>query len=161
MKRLIAITMLSVTFLTGFASCTKNNRSNTEAINNNNTENNNPVMSSKIKITIGSRVFTATLLNNATATAFAKMLPLNMNMTELNGNEKYFDLPANLPANANNPGDIHSGDLMLYGSRTVVVFYNDFSTSYSYTRLGKVDDAAGFTAALGSGNVTVSISLER
>jgi hypothetical protein len=81
-------------------------------------------------------------------------------MRELNGNEKYFDLPNNLPANASNPGTIQTGDLMLYGSNTVALFYKSFSTPYSYTRLGRIDNISGLTAALGSGNITVTFELE-
>jgi len=75
-------------------------------------------------------------------------------MRELNGNEKYFDLPNNLPTNASNPGTIQTGDLMLYGSNTLVLFYKTFSTSYNYTRLARID-SPGLAAALGSGNATV------
>lgn len=32
---------------------------------------------------------------------------------------------------------IFNGDLMLYGSTTVVLFYKNFNTIYSYTRFGK------------------------
>lgn len=49
---------------------------------------------------------------------------------------------------------------MLYGSRTLVLFYETFSSSYSYTRIGVVDDVSGYVSALGSGNVTVSFELE-
>ena len=48
------------------------------------------LMKDSLKITVGGKVFTATLLDNASANAFKAMLPLTMNMTELNGNEKYF-----------------------------------------------------------------------
>ena len=77
-------------------------------------------------------------------------------MTELNGNEKYFNLSNSLPTNASKPSSIQAGDLMMYGSSTLVLFYKTFSTSYSYTKLGRVDDPAGLAAALGSGNVTVT-----
>ncbi len=114
----------------------------------------------KLKITIGTDTFTATLYNNATVTAFKTRLPMTVNMKELNSNEKFFDLPDNLPANASNPGTIQAGDLMLYGSSTLVLFYKSFSTSYSYTPMGHINDTSGLAAALGSGNVTVTFELQ-
>jgi hypothetical protein len=116
--------------------------------------------SMKLKITTGTNTFTATLYSNATVAVFKSRLPMTINMRELNGNEKYFDLPNNLPANASNPGTIQTGDLMLYGSNTVVLFYKSFSTPYSYTRLGRIDNISGLTAALGSGNITATFELE-
>jgi hypothetical protein len=88
------------------------------------------------------------------------MLPLTINMTELHGNEKYYDLPKSLPTNSSNPGTIKNGDLMLYGSKTLVLFYKTFSTSYRYTKLGSIDDVTGLASALGSGNVTVTLVSE-
>ena len=113
-----------------------------------------------MKIKIGTTVFTARLQDNATAAAFSKLLPLTVNMVELNGNEKYADLPAKLVANAVNPGSIQTGDLMLYGSSTLVLFYKSLSTSYAYTRIGRIEDAKGLAQVLGSGNVKVSFELE-
>jgi hypothetical protein len=83
-----------------------------------------------------------------------------MKMTELNGNEKYSNLPNSLPTNSYNPETVNNGDLMLYGSKTLVLFYKTFSTPYSYTKLGSIDDVTGLTTALGSGNVTVTFELE-
>ena len=116
--------------------------------------------SMKLKITIGTNTFTATVHNNATATAFKAKLPLTINMSELNGNEKYFDLPDNLPTNASNPGTIQTGDVMLYGSNTLVLFYKTFPTLYNYSRIGHIDNPSGLAAALGSGNITVKFELE-
>lgn len=122
---------------------------------------NNPLQTgSKMKIKIGTSTFTATLCDNAAATAFKSLLPMTVNMIELNRNEKYVDLPRNLPTNASDPGTIQAGDLMIYGSSTLVLFYKTFSTSYQYTRLGRIDDISGLTAALGSGNTTVTYELE-
>ncbi len=137
-----------------FACCNKNNEMTNDINNITNTDR------MKLKITIGSDTFNATLYNNATVTAFKAKLPLTINMTELNGNEKYFDLSNNLPSNASNPGTIQTGDLMLYGSNTLVLFYKSFSTSYNYTRLGRIDNPSGLADALGSGNITVKFELE-
>jgi hypothetical protein len=124
------------------------------------TDHNPPTLTeSQMKIKIGTQTFTATLADNATATAFKALLPMTVAMVELNGNEKYVDLPSNLPANASNPGTIQNGDLMLYGANTLVLFYKSFSTSYRYTRLGRIDDPAGLAAAVGSGNVSVTFAL--
>jgi len=120
---------------------------------------NTDTMNDTLLIKIGEKEFAATLLDNPSATAFKAMLPLTINMTELNGNEKYFRLSKNLPTNESNPGTIESGDLMLYGANTFVLFYETFSTSYSYTKLGKISNTTGLAAALGAGNVTLSISL--
>ena len=148
LKRLLLLVFLTVS-LDSCATCCKN--ADTSASK----KNTNPT-GSKMKIKIGNSTFAVTLYDNATLTAFKSLLPLTVNMNELNGNEKYADLPRDLPANASNPGTIQSGDLMLYGSSTLVVFYKSFPTSYSYTKLGRIDDVTGLVAALGSGNVTVT-----
>jgi hypothetical protein len=120
-----------------------------------------PVQRSKqMKIKIGSKNFVAVLEDNATAAAFQARLPMTVEMTELNGNEKYARLSANLPTNSANPGTIQTGDLMLYGSGTVVLFYKTFSTSYEYTRLGRVKDPTGLAEAVGSGAVTVTFGVD-
>ncbi len=112
-----------------------------------------------INIIIGSKTFTATLADSETGEAFAALLPLTVTMNELNGNEKYHYLSSSLPTAAYQPGTIHSGDLMLYGNNCVVLFYETFNTSYSYTRLGSIDNPSGLASALGSGNISVRFEL--
>ncbi|MBB6499036.1 cyclophilin-like fold protein [Pedobacter cryoconitis] len=126
----------------------------------NNSDNMEHIDTTKLKITVGTNVFTASLYNNSTVTAFKVKLPMSINMIELNGNEKYFDLSGNMPFKALNPEIIQTGDLLLYGANTLVLFYKTFSTSYSYTRLGRIENASGLASALGSGNVTVRFELE-
>ena len=109
-------------------------------------------------MTIGERRFAITLSDNAAARAFAAQLPLTLDMSELNGNEKHVNLPKTLPANASRPGTIWNGDLMLYGVDTLVVFYVTFQSSYSYTRLGRVDDPSARPQALGPRGVRVRFS---
>ncbi|MGZ8537629.1 MAG: cyclophilin-like fold protein, partial [Flavisolibacter sp.] len=99
--------------------CTTNN-DKVSGSNSNNITNEDTM---KLKLSIGTNVFTITLYNNATVTAFKASLPMSINMIELNGNEKYFDLTDYLTVNATNPGTIQAGDLMLYGANTLVLFY--------------------------------------
>ncbi len=108
-----------------------------------------------INIIVGSKTFTATLADSETGEAFAALLPLTVTMNELNGNEKYHYLSTSLPTAAYQPGTIHAGDLMLYGNNCLVLFYETFNTSYSYTRLGTIDNPSGLAEALGVGNVSV------
>lgn len=124
------------------------------------TENNTYMTNDKIKIKVNSQIFTATLLDNNSAKAFKEMLPLTVDMIELNGKEKYCDLPNSFPTNSSNPQTIKNGDLMLFGSKTLVLFYKTFSTSYSYTKLGKIDDVTGLASTLGSENTTITFEIE-
>ena len=110
-----------------------------------------------VEIRAGGKTFLVKLEDNEAARAFSAKLPLKVTMTELNGNEKYYRLPERLPSSDQNVGTIHTGDLMLYNGNCIVLFYRDFSTSYSYTRLGRVENPAGLAEALGRGDVPVAI----
>ena len=111
-----------------------------------------------MRMTVGEHRFTITLADTDAARTFAAQLPLTLNMAELNGNEKHANLPTALPTDARPPGTIRSGDLLLYGSDTLVVFYETFRSSYSYTRLGWVDDPSELSQALGQGEARVAFT---
>ncbi len=109
-------------------------------------------------MTIGEHRFAITLADSEAARAFAAMLPLTLDMEELNGNEKHSELPKALPTAVSRPGTIRSGDILLWGSRTLVIFYQTFDSSYSYTHVGRVDDPAGLAQTLGRRGVRVMFS---
>ena len=111
-------------------------------------------------ITNESKVFTATLENNATVAAFIEMLPLTLDMSDFNANEKKFDLPKRMPTKDANPQMIHAGYLMIWNSRTLVLFYKSFPTSYSYTKIGRINNTSGIADAFGPENVRIRFELE-
>jgi len=119
----------------------------------------NTIQSNKIKITIGSKTFSATLNDNSTAKAFKAMLPLTLKMDDLNSNEKNYNLPKILPGQLIKPETIQTGDLMIWSGNILVLFYKPFSTPYSYAILGYINDPSGLAAALGAGSVTVTYEL--
>lgn len=109
-----------------------------------------------MEIIVGNKTFTAALCDNEAAKRFKEQLPMTLNMSELNGNEKYYYLSGSLPTNSSRPSGIHEGDFMLYGNNCLVLFYKSFSTSYSYTPLGRIDDPDGLADALGSGSIQIT-----
>lgn len=117
-------------------------------------------MSLKIQVTAGGKAFTATLEDNAATAKFRQLLPLRLDMPDLNANEKHVRLPEPLPTDLTKPGTIRAGDLLLWGDDTLVLFYETFRSSYSYTRLGKLDDPAGLAESVGKGNVTVTFEAQ-
>jgi len=108
----------------------------------------------------GTHRFAVTLENNPTARAFAQMLPLTLEMPDLNDNEKHVRLSRSLPTNAVRPGTIRTGDVMLYGNDTLVVFYKTFPSSYSYTRIGSVTQVDGLVQALGASSQRIGFALD-
>ncbi|WP_207886151.1 cyclophilin-like fold protein [Pseudomonas sp. 30_B] len=111
-------------------------------------------------MTVGDKRFAITLDDSETARAFAQLLPLTLDMTELNANEKYASLPQRLPARSVRLGTIRNGDLMLYGNDTLVIFYQTFESTYAYTHLGRVDSPDQLVETLGKGNVSVHFSTD-
>ncbi|MGL4518391.1 MAG: cyclophilin-like fold protein [Phocaeicola sp.] len=121
---------------------------------------NPPISTGKMKITIGPTEFTATLADNSTATAFKALLPLTLTMNDYGSNEKVTSVER-LPTNQSNLGTIQVGDIMLWGSTSFVLFYDNFSTSYSYSRIGKIDNTAGLRELLNNRNsITIKFEIE-
>lgn len=106
----------------------------------------------------GEHRFAVTLEDNPTARAFAQLLPVTLDMPDLNDNEKHVRLPRNLPTDATRPGTIRTGDVMLYGDNTLVVFYKTFPSIYSYTRIGRIAPVDGLVEALGPASARIGFS---
>lgn len=114
-----------------------------------------PEKEQSMKLVINEKEFIAELQDNATTKALLAILPMTITMNDMQ-HEKYYYLPNNLPTSPISPKTIKAGDIMLWGSNCLVLFYESFSTSYSYTKIGHINNTAGLAAAAGSGNVIVA-----
>ncbi|MBR5046129.1 hypothetical protein IKX73_00645 [Candidatus Saccharibacteria bacterium] len=110
----------------------------------------------KIYATINGERLEIELEDNSTVSALLKELPLEVSMSDLNSNEKYVYLDNSLPTNTYSPKHIEAGDVMLFGDNCLVIFYKSFDTSYSYTKIGHIDNLPN----LGDGSVSVAFSAE-
>ncbi len=114
----------------------------------------------KMKIEVNGSLFTATLADNAAVDALVDWVeegPVTLELSDYAGFEKVGPLGRSLPA-SDSQTITHAGDIVLYQGDQIVLFYG--SNSWSYTRLGRIDDLTGWEDALGSGDVTVTLSLE-
>ena len=112
--------------------------------------------SMKISIIVENKTFDAVLYDVKAAEEFYSMLPLTMDMSAM-PHEKYFYLNRNLTSEPRKVENIEEGDMMLWGNNCFVLFYESFSSSYSYTKLGKLENTQGFADALGQAGVTVTV----
>lgn len=154
-KFLLSTLILTLTFFTGCADGNAVKPAENPVASEKNSAQEKEAITTKIKITVNGETFDAILDNNTSADAFIKKLPLEVTMTELNGNEKYYRFNEDFPSADEHVGKISTGDLMLYDSSYIVLFYKNFSTSYSYTRLGRVLNIERLEKTLGGGNVKV------
>ena len=113
----------------------------------------------QIQVLVNDTPFTATIEDTAAGQELLARLPLTLSMEELHGNEQYCYTGESFGGETFVPGTIEAGDLMVFGSDCLVLFYETFSNGgWSYARVGKVDDPTGLADACGSGTSTVTFS---
>ena len=144
MKKIILILICSIFILTG---CVNNSKNYEKEIGE------SDVKVSEVKVTINDKEYIIELENNDTVNEFIKILPQEFIMDELNGNEKFVYMNNSLTTNSYNPNHIVKGDVMLYGNNCLVIFYKSFDTSYSYTKIGHIDNLPD----LGKENIVIKI----
>ena len=113
----------------------------------------------KMNVQIGMHTFTATLEDNDAVRELAEMMrqePVTIAMDDYAGFEKVGSLGRSLTA-SNSQTTTTEGDIVLYNGNNIVMFYG--SNSWSYTRIGRIDDLTGWKEALGSGSVTAIFTL--
>ena len=140
MKKIISITL--IIFLLLLNTSYKDNKIENTIINE---------VNKTMKVIINNHEYNVNLEDNQTTKELLTKLPLKLNMNELNNNEKYYYLDFDLPTSPSNPKTIYAGDIMLYQNNCIVLFYKTFDTSYSYTKIGHIDNLE----ELNSDNITV------
>ena len=140
----------------------KQTEDNNNNSNNNNSNNNDQTIPMVMNITAGGTTITATLADNATAKELAEKLKAGAVTVQMkaNGFEHYGPLGFSLTSR-NEQIEAVSGDIMLYNSNNICVFYGN--NSWSYTPLGKVDSlsAEELKAFFGTGDISVTYSLKQ
>ena len=124
----------------------------TSITNNNEKEN----KMAKIYASLNNEKLEINLEENSTTSALVKLLPLDITMNDLNKNEKYAYLDESLPTNTYSPKHIEAGDVMLFGDNCLVIFYESFDTSYSYSKIGHINNLP----ELDDGSITVNLNAE-
>lgn len=124
-------------------------------------ENQENMETSTIKLKVGGKTFTATLVDNSSTRALKALLAegdLTIEMEDYARMEKVGPIGTTLPRNDEQISTV-PGDLILYQGRYFVIYYG--RNSYSLTRLGKIDNVSEseLKAALGDGDVTVTLGL--
>lgn len=124
-------------------------------ITNTNANTNTKKEENVMKINIGYEKYVINVENEALMEEIYNALPETFTMNELNGNEKYYYLNSTMKnANSEAVGQVQKGDVMLFGSDCLVIFYDSFETEFRYTKIGHIDNLGD----IGSSNVEVSIT---
>ena len=113
----------------------------------------------KMNVQVGDYAFTATLENNTAVDELVEMMKegaITISMGDYSGFEKVGSLGKSLTT-SNSQMTTDAGDIVLYNGNNIVMFYG--SNSWSYTRIGKIDDLTDWNKALGSGSITAVFTL--
>ena len=150
----VTVSVIVTTILMNNKSPNINTELNQETSITNNNEKENKM--AKIYASLNNEKLEINLEENSTTSALVKLLPLDITMNDLNKNEKYAYLDESLPTNTYSPKHIEAGDVMLFGDNCLVIFYESFDTSYSYSKIGHINNLP----SLDDGNISISIDMK-
>ena len=157
-NKLIIITLvLLIIFLCG---CNKNETNSELTVNNNDVVKEKDDMN--LKLLINETEIPVLWEDNDSVKALYEFLAdsyLNIDMRMYGGFEQVGSLGINLPTDDKNI-TTKAGDIVLYNGNQIVVFYG--SNTWSYTKLGQVENASAdyMKQLLDNGDVTVSLKVD-
>lgn len=111
-----------------------------------------------MNIKVNNKIFKIVLEDNKTVKSLTQKLPITLEMSDLNNNEKYCYLNFTLPTDSKSVKNIKKGDVMLFGNSCLVIFYKSFTTSYSYTKIGHIENPADIETALSKKDIKVVLT---
>ena len=163
MKRILGLIMMCILLAVMPAGCSAPETSEgTGTSDTADMENNTEKEILEMKMTINGTAVDVSWENNASVKALAEMAgngPVTIETEPYGGFEQVGSIGATLPSNDT---DIRTkaGDIMLYTSSQMVIFYG--SNSWAYTRLGRITDKSDseLRELLGGDGVTVTITAE-
>lgn len=111
-----------------------------------------------MNIKVNNKIFKIVLEDNKTVKSLTQKLPIKLEMSDLNNNEKYCYLDFTLPTDSKSVKSIKKGDVMLFGNSCLVIFYKSFTTSYSYTKIGYIENPADIEIMSDKKSIEVSFN---
>lgn len=113
-----------------------------------------------IIITIKNKKYEAILYDNSATKELIKKFPITITMSDLNGNEKYYNFSKSFSTSSENVANINKGYIMLFGDNCLVIFYKSFSTRYKYTKLGYIKNTEDLESSFGKGDIEITFILK-
>ena len=113
-----------------------------------------------MKLEINGKSFSFKAEDNIASRALAKRLekgPVTIEMRDYGGFEKVGSLGFSIPS-ADRSMKTVPGDIVLYSSDSIVIFYG--SNSWAYTKIGHIDDTVALTDALQGRTVSVTFTAD-
>lgn len=134
---------------------------NNEQPANNAETNENNTNINQMNIQVGDTILKVTLADNSSVDALVAALaeaPITVDMRDYGDMEKVGDLGRSFPTNDESI-TTEAGDVILYQGRALVIYYAP--NSWSFTRLGKIENTSGeeLKRILGNANVQVTLSI--
>lgn len=114
----------------------------------------------EIILKIKNKKYEAILYDNSTTKELIKKFPITITMSDLNGNEKYYNFSKSFSTSSENVASINKGDIMLFGDNCLVIFYKSFSTHYKYTKLGHIKNTEDLENSFGKGDISITFEIE-